>query len=516
VDGVFYGGRIYTLGREKKIAQAIAFENGNITAVGSDETVLRNASRASGKCNLKGKTVVPGFTDSHAHLMEMCMYLDLTNTLCRDEVLMRMKELADNVPEGEWVIGAGWKEWDWVDRRYITKEDLDACCPNHPAIAYRSWIHFASVNSAALAKLGIDANTPGAEIDSSGNLTGILRENAGHIAFRATRPNESQKLETLARATRMCHSVGITSVHDMLGNPEDFDVFRTADKKKKLGVRVSYYTYAATPDDLSWRTSPSTSMGSESDMVKLGGVKLFSDGAIGSRTAALSKPYADDANNNGMLIHTQEELDALVSEANGLGLQVAIHAIGDAGIGTALSAIANALKERPADDHRHRIEHLTMPSPSVLRKMERLGVIASIQPNFLSRDMYSMYLKSLGPSRIQHTHPIREVLKARIRLVFGSDAEGIAPLFGIRSTVFAQYETQRISVNDALESFTREPAFASFEEASKGNLEVGKCADFVVLSKDPLREPGSLYSTDVLKTVVAGRVVYENCPRWRF
>jgi predicted amidohydrolase YtcJ len=127
-----------------------------------------------------------------------------------------------------------------------------------------------------------------------------------------------------------------------------------------------------------------------------------------------------------------------------------------------------------------------------------------------------MYLKSLGPSRIQHTHPIREVLKARIRLVFGSDAEGIAPLFGIRSTVFAQYETQRISVNDALESFTREPAFASFEEASKGNLEVGKCADFVVLSKDPLREPGSLYSTDVLKTVVAGRVVYENCPRWRF
>jgi predicted amidohydrolase YtcJ len=440
----------------------------------------------------------------------------LFRSLSREEVLMRMKELADKVPEGKWVVGAGWKEWNWVDRRYITKKDLDTYCPSHPAIAYRSWIHFASVNSAALAKLGIDANTPGAEVDSSGNLTGILRENAGHIVFRATRPSESQKLDALARATRMCHSVGITSVHDMLGNPEDFEVFKTAEKKGKLGVRVSYYTHASNSGDLRWRKKSSNSMGSGSDMVKLAGVKLFSDGAIGSRTAALSEPYSDDAGNKGMLIHTQEEMDSLVSEANHAGLQVAIHSIGDAGVQRAISSISSALEEKPIDDLRHRIEHLTMPSPSVIKRMKRLRVIASVQPNFLCRDMYRMYLESLGPSRIKHTHPLRDILTARVRLAFGSDAELIPPLFGIRSTVFAPYDTQRISASDALASFTREPAFATFEEASKGTLDVGKCADFVVLSKDPLMETGSLVSTHILKTVVAGNVVYENCPQWRF
>ncbi len=454
---------------------------------------------------------MPGFIDCHTHFISMGIYEDLSGASCLKEALARMKDRARVTPEGDWVVGLGWKETSWVNGRYIMKEDLDACCPNHPAIAYRNLVHFASVNSAAISELGIDAKTEGAETDPSGNLTGILRENAVLIATSGSEPNRAQKLEGLKSATAKAHSFGVTSIHDM-GEETDFGVFKIAERKGVLRIRVWFSTPTG---DMDSRLARHARIGAGSDWLKLGGVKVFCDGSLGARTAALKKPYSDNRRNKGTFIHTEEELKNIVAKANSAGLQLAVHAIGDDAIERTVCYIAETLKEEPTSNHRHRIEHLTMPSQSALQRMRKLRIIASMQPNFVGEmfDMHSMYLARLGPRRIRCSNPHKKILEYGVKLIFGSDCEPLSPIYGIQSAINAPYDTQRISISDAVESYTKNAAFGSFEEAVKGTLEVGKFADFVVLSGDLLSNAKKTSSTQVVKTVVDGDVVYEKAGR---
>jgi predicted amidohydrolase YtcJ len=417
-----------------------------------------------------------------------------------------MRDASKKIPEGEWVIGAGWKESGWRDGRFITAKDLDASCPKHPAVAHRVCGHMSSVNSRAISMLGIDCKTPEVDIDSSGGLTGILRESAVQIPRSATAPDRAKRSKALTLATRKAHSLGVTSINDN-GEPEDLETYRTAEREGKLMVRVWYNTPSGTLDSM---RNIGLSTGVGSNMLKLGGLKVFCDGALGARTAAVSEPYDDDPGNRGMFVHERSALDEIVSKANEAGIQLAIHAIGDQGIEAAISSVSSALDRHPRKDHRHRIEHLELPSPAHLKTMRRRGIIASMQPNFVGEwgGMEGMYVSRLGRKRSSRNNPFREVLSSGVRLVFGSDCMPLDPLYGIHSAVNAPYDVQRISPQEAIAAYTRDAACASFEEDTKGSISAGKLADFIVLSGNPLTAPNNISSLRVLKTIISGEVVY--------
>jgi len=363
----------------------------------------------------------------------------------------------------------------------------------------------------AITLLGIDEKTPEVELDSSGNVTGVLTESAVSIAREAVKPDKDRKAKGLALAIRRAHSLGVTSVQDN-GGPSDFDAYRRAERAGKLGVRI----WMNTPtDSLDSRIELALSTGVGSERLRVGGLKIFCDGALGARTAALSDPFADDPRNSGMYVHERKDLDDVVSRANEADIQLAIHAIGDAAIGTTIGSIESALERNPRKDHRHRIEHLELPTKGHLTQMRKLRIVASMQPNFIGEwgGTDGMYVSRLGKARASRNNPFNEVLQARVKLVFGSDCMPFSPLYGIHSAVNAPYPAQRISAVDAISAYTRDAAYASFEEDSKGTLSVGKYADFAVLSGDPFEKSEDISSIEVLGTVVGGEVVFSKSER---
>lgn len=507
---VFFNGRIVTFDPKRALARAVAVEDGRIIAVGDDSEVKRKVPRGAKRIDLGGKVMVPGFIDSHTHFVQMgidALSVDLTRTETIEEALKFMKEGSKHVPEGEWVIGTGWKESGWREGRFITRSDLDAACPDHPAVAHRVCGHLSSVNSKAIALLGIDPKTPDVDVDASGKLTGVLTESAVSIARDAERPDDSKKSKGLATAIRKAHALGVTSVHDN-GSSSDFETYRSAEISGKLSVRVWFNTPTETLDS---RLDLSLSTGIGSEWLKVGGLKIFSDGALGARTAALSEPFADDPKNKGMFVHPRKEFEDIISRANGAGIQLAIHAIGDSAIDLTIDSIRSALGKNPRKDHRHRIEHLELPSKAHLALMRKSRIIASMQPNFIGEwgGTDGMYISRLGKARTARNNPFNEVLRSKVKLVFGSDCMPFSPIYGIYSAVSAPYPSQRVSSVEAFAAYTRDAAYASFEEDLKGTISEGKLADFAVLSGDPFENPNGIGSMCVLRTVVSGEVVYE-------
>ncbi len=509
-DAVFYNGNVMTMDARRGIVRAIAVAEGRIVGIGDDKEMKDVAPRGSNSIDLGGRTVLPGFIDCHTHFIQMgvdSMSVDLSRTRSIDEALSAMRDAAKKTPDGAWVIGSNWKESGWKDGRFITGKDLDYSCPNHPAVAHRVCGHMSSVNSSAIRILGITPETPDVDRDPSGKLTGILTESAVVIARDATAPDKAKKVKALAIATRKAHSLGVTSIHDN-GQTSDFGIYRDAEAAGKLGVRV-WFNYPASELDL--LNSLSLTRGIGSDWLRIGGVKMFCDGALGARSAALSEPYADDPGNKGMFVHSASDFEATVRKANAAGHQLAIHAIGDMGIEATVSALESALAESPMKDHRHRIEHLELPSRGHLTRMRKSKIMASMQPNFIGEwgGTDGMYLGRLGAKRTSRNNPFAEVLRAKVRLVFGSDCMPFSPLYGIHSAVNAPHESQKIDVLSAVSAYTVDAAFPSFEEKLKGTLSEGKVADFIVLSDNPFEAPTAISSMTVLKTVVGGNIVYE-------
>lgn len=509
-DAIFYNGRIYTFDQTSRMAKAVAVSGGEVIAVGSDSEIKGSAPRGCDKYDLGGKVVVPGLIDCHTHFINMgvdSMNVDLMNTRSLDDAVARMKNGSRRVPEGEWVIGAGWMESRWEDKRFITRDDLDACCPAHPAVAHRICGHLSSVNSKAIELLGIGKDTPDVDVGPSGRPTGVLRESAVVIVRSATAPDKARMTKGLVNAVRKAHSLGVTSIHDN-GETRHLPVYRAAERAGKLGVRVSFNVPSS---DLDHMLGLHLSSGIGSEWLRIGCVKIFCDGALGARSAAVSEPYADDPGNKGMFVHERGELDEMISKANGADIQLAVHAIGDQGIEAVISSIESALESSPRRDHRHRIEHLELPSRSQLRRMKKLGIIASMQPNFVGEwgGINGMYYSRLGEERAVMNNPFKEVLKSKVRMVFGSDCMPFSPVYGLVSAVGAPHPSQRITAEEAVAAYTRDAAYASFEEMVKGALSEGKLADFVVLSGDPFTDPASLARLTVLKTVIDGEVVYE-------
>ncbi|HUU07409.1 MAG TPA: amidohydrolase [Thermoplasmata archaeon] len=515
-DAVFYNGKVLTFSTDKKTARAIAVADGEIISIGTDVEIRRSAPRGCEKVDLGGKLVVPGFIDCHTHFIQMgvdSLSVDLSATGSLDQAMGLMRAAALKIRKGEWIIATNWSESRWDGGRFVSRADLDECCPDHPAVAHRVCGHMSTVNSNAIKRIGIDRTTPGAETDSTGNPTGIMKEAGVSVVRAAAAPTPEMKMKGLQLAIRKAHSLGVTSVQDN-GSVDDFPVLRRAERDGKLGVRVWFNTPCSELQSL-LRLGVSTGFGSE--RLKLGGLKIFCDGALGARSAALSEPFADDPGNSGMFVHPVDELNEMVGKADEAGIQLAIHAIGDEGIEVAISSIERALDVSRRNDHRHRIEHLELPRPDHIKRMGRRKMIASMQPNFVGEwsGIDGMYVERLGPERAGMNNPFKEVLGAKVRLVFGSDCMPFSPIYGIRSAVNASYPSQRLNVEEAFLSYTRNAAYASFEENRKGTISTGKVADFIVLSDDPFHDPDALDSLSVLKTVVGGEVVFDRSTRSR-
>ncbi len=441
------------------------------------------------------------------------MSVDLSSTRSLKEALELIRRRAEGADEDEWVVATGWKESGWEGGRFITAEDLDSCCPDNPAVAHRVCGHLSTVNSLAIADLGLEKGQEGVEVGPSGKLTGILKEDAVGRARQRTAPDRAAKGKGLELAMRMAHALGVTAINDN-GSSDDLSIYSDAEAGGRLKVRVWFNTPS---EDLKHRVAVSVPTGLGSDWLKVGGVKVFCDGALGARTAAISRPYADDLGNRGMLVHKRRDLEEILATANEADLQLAIHAIGDRGIGEVLKVLAGILEETPRQDARHRIEHLELPSHSHLEEMERLGIVASMQPNFIGEwgGTDGMYLSRLGRERTARNNPFREVLDTGVKLVFGSDCMPFSPMYGIRSAAGAPHQAQRISLREAFAAYTSDAPFASFQEKRRGKLAEGMCADFAVLSGDPFMRGQGLSGMGVLMTVAGGEVVYRSRGAWK-
>lgn len=508
-DLILLNGKVTTFDGKDTPAEAVAVSGSMIIFVGSDEEAERLVGKSTKVVDLRGKVLLPGFIDSHTHFIQMGVTFDAVNlreAKSLREALERVAERAAKTAKGELIIGTGWDESKWPEKRYITRKDLDGVTTDHMIALVRIDGHMMSVNSPLLKLIKIPSEKRGVEVDASGEPTGVLKEEAADFVKNFSPTDPRSLVNALEKATDHAHSLGVTSVNDTVSSSE-IVAYQYALKEGKLRIRV-YMNFIEELLDHVIKIGLSTGFGD--DKLKLGALKLFSDGSIGSRTAALYGEYADEKGNNGMLMYETGRLEQVVAKAHNAGIQVAIHAIGDRAIGVALNSIESALKSRPTKDHRHRIEHMELVTDDQISKVAELGIVASMQPNFIGEwglpgDMYE---ERLGKQWVEQNNPYRKILDEGGVIAFGSDCMPFSPLYGIHWAVNAPMESQRISVHEAIKCYTRNSAFASFEENIKGSIEEGKLADMVALAEDPYENPKRIKEIKVSLTIQDGRIVY--------
>ena len=503
-------GRILTMDRTRPTAEAMAIGAGKILAVGTEVQAERWRSRKTKVWRLnRGHVVVPGFLDAHAHLAHDAWretWIDLSACSSLEEALAILRAKVETAHHGEWIVARGWDESAWPVKRYLTRHDLDRISATHPILANRVDGHMCSVNSAVLRRVDFAANADGLERGADGAPTGVLKEAAAKAARDAIPPPTDEAWARLLESRiRFAHSLGITAVHDVVGAAH-IRIYLALRAALRLAIRANLMPYAELLDGPLLTGMRS---GSGDEWLRLGALKVFADGSFGARTAALFDPYDDEPRATGQLLQSPKELTALLARAHAAGFQLAVHAIGDRGVDVVLEAFARVLGRDPRQDHRHRIEHAELFPEDGLDRMRELGLVASMQPNFVARWSRpgGLYERRLGRDRLPRNNPYREILRRRIPLAFGSDGMPYGPLLGIRGAVDAPFVSQRISAMAAIRAYTAGGAYAGFEEDRLGRLREGLLADFVVLSGDP-RRGRAIRGLAVEATVVAGRRVY--------
>lgn len=492
---VLHNGTIH--GRRNLDAVAIAGDR--ILAVGRGEELLAYAGENALRIDLKGRAVLPGFIDAHVHLMhtglvESGWRIDLANR-SRDEVVAALRDAARSRGVGEWVVGSGWDESDWKDRRYLVREELDRVTTAIPVLAVRKDGHLLTANARALDVLPESA--PERWVDRE---AGHLREAAAIEMLDRVVPDRATSAEALSAAARLCHRLGVTSVHTM-SRLRHVPALMAGRSERRL--RVTICPEVASLDRLE---AVGLETGFGDPWLRFGGVKIFADGSIGARNAAVSEPFR--GGETGELNHEDAVLASMIRAAEDAGWQTVIHAIGDRAIGQVLDA-HEAVGTDPA--LRHRIEHFELPREAQLDRAVRLGLCISMQPNFIGNwsGPESLYVDRLGEERDRASNPLRRVVDGGLPLAFGSDGMPVSPLYGLHSAVNAPYPDQRLTVEEAIACYTAGGAWFGFEEAVKGKIEPGMLADLVVLDDDPPLEPERIVERTVEMTFVGGERVYE-------
>jgi predicted amidohydrolase YtcJ len=534
---------------------ALAVTNSTIVAVGSDQQILALRGPHSQVVDLGGAFAMPGFNDAHTHMAaagEQKLTVDLDNTRSLDDMLARIRTYAATQPAGSWILGSGWDHTKWPSKTLPTRQDIDRVTAGHPAMFYRTDGHIVVANTAALEAAGISTPTPdppGGKIDhaADGIPTGIVRE-APAIALLSKvipppGPDMRRKALELSIADALAH--GVTSVQDF----SDWDDWLTLESMEHTGqLPLRFAEWIDFNQPLGVLAGRRASHDPNDPLLHLTMLKAFMDGSLGSRTAALAAPYADDPNNFGIPRYQQEKLNQMSSERAAAGFQLGFHAIGDEANTMALNAFAAAdqvavpanappppahpdadvvttpveSSYKPAD-FRFRIEHAQVLLPGDFDRFEQLGVIASMQPSHLLTDMNWAEAR-LGPERSKYAYAWRSMLDHHVTLAFGTDfpVESISPFRGLYSAITRRNEAgtmsfhpeQTLTLAEAIYAYTQASAFAEFRETRKGRLEPGFLADFVVLDHDLMTStPQQILATRVLRTVVGGRTVYQATPQ---
>ncbi|UWG51763.1 putative metal-dependent hydrolase with the TIM-barrel fold [Halalkaliarchaeum sp. AArc-CO] len=502
------------------LPEALAIRNGKIVRLGTTYDVEFLAGTNTTVVDLGGAVVVPGLIDAHTHMTTTGRYLvhaDLSDAGSPSEALGRLEARAEELdvdsPDGDdgdggdtdgddWILGFGYDESSWEESRYLTREDLNAVSDTQPVAAFREDMHVASVNSVVLDRLR--SSMPDDDVETeAGKPTGVLVEEAVDPVYDAIEPGPDETRSLLSAATEHAAGLGLTGVHDMVRRSYAPQVYRDLDLDGELPIRVRLNYWSDHLDalaELGLRTNHG------SDRVQVGGVKTFTDGSIGGRTAKLSAPY-DDGDGTGQWVVSPAELSTLVERADDAGFQLTVHAIGD----EAIDATLDVFEEHATDPgaSRHRIEHVELATDEAIDRFGELGVVASMQPNFHKWAVSGgLYESRLGDRR-PRTNRLSKLRDAGAPLAFGSDGMPLGPLVGIHWAVNAPAESQRLSVTEAIRAYTHGAAYAGFDEDRLGTIEPGTCADLTVLAESPWESPDRIREIDVAMTIVDGEIVYD-------
>ena len=529
-DLILTGGHVVTLDEAVPAAPAtaVAVREGRVLAVGSDAAVEALAGPRTRRLALRGATVLPGLTDAHLHVEGLgasLEQLDLAGVPSLAEARERARRAAAQLPAGAWLLGRGWDQNDWPERRFPAASDLET--GEHPALLERVDGHAAWVNARALALAGIDERTPdppGGRIlrDASGRPTGVLVDAAMDLVqARIPPPDEATRLRRLQRGLEACARLGLTEVHDAGVDLAGVALYKRLLAQGRLPVRV--YVMLSAGDFLARGPQLVPEVGLGDGRLTVRAVKAYADGALGSRGALLLQPYSDEPGQRGLASMADGDFSRLVRLALERGFQVATHAIGDAANRRVLDAYAQAFAAAGVDGaaRRFRVEHAQIVAAEDVPRFRQLGVIPSVQPTHCTSDM-PWAGERLGPARLAGAYRWRSFLDLGLPLPGGSDApvESADPRLGLYAAVTRQDRAgqpaggwqpqERVTPAEALAMFTRHAAFAAFEEHERGRLAPGLRADLTVLDRDPLSAPAAaLLEARVLYTVVDGQLVHE-------
>jgi predicted amidohydrolase YtcJ len=529
---VFYThGRIYTNFPASPWAEAMAVADGQVTCIGKLDHVLLDcggSQEGAETVHLSGHFVMPGFNDAHVHLGSAgadALAVELRGVTSPEEMQKRVAEAVAHHKEGEWITGSGWDHTLWPDKRFPNRLQLDAVAPKNPVILTHISGHVAVANSLALKKAEIDKSTPnppGGEIehDGLGEPTGMLKEAAAMnlVKVRVPDPSPEERRRGIEIVLANVARNGVTSVQDNSAW-EDFQVYQQLKEDSKLTARITEWLHFN--DSLNDLQDRRAQGGYKDPWLKTGALKAVTDGALGSRTAAMLEPYSDDPSSTGIFTYDPDKLRAMAIERDKAGFQLNFHAIGDRANRICLDVFEAVAKANGRRDRRDRIEHAQVVAPMDFQRFGELKVIASMQPSHQTTDM-RWAEDRIGSERIKGAYAWNTMLKNGVRLAFGTDypVEPISPFRGLYACVTRErpeggprkgWEPQeKISLEDCIRAYTSGSAYAQFEEGKKGELKVGEYADFIVLSDDLTKIPPSQYTkVRVLRTVVGGRTVHQ-------
>lgn len=534
-DLVLTNGRIYTVDSTRPVASALAVHAGRIVFVGSDAEAKARAGRSAEIIDLRGATVIPGIIDAHAHLLGLgnaLQRVNLAGSTSYDEVVNRVKAGTKDVPPGKWILGRGWDQNRWPAKEFPTHDALSRAFPNNPVVLTRIDGHALLANAKAMELAHVTAATgdpSGGRIVrlASGEPSGVFVDNAKNLIERSIpAPTRDDNRKAVLAAIAEANRWGLTGVHDAGESAATISIFEELAKAGNYSLR-NYVMLSdpGEPDSAATLRNPYIARGPQSALYDghlwIRAIKLYADGALGSRGAALLAPYSDEPTNSGLLVSKPEHIRAWADAALRLGFQVNVHAIGDRGNRIVLDAFDSALRKNPKADHRFRIEHAQVLSQQDIPRFARLGVIPSMQATHQTSDMRWAEAR-VGPQRIRGAYAWRSLLNTGVIIPNGTDfpVEEVNPLLTFHAAVTRQdptnwpaggwYPDQKMTRQEALQSMTIWPAYAGFQESVLGSLTPGKYADFVVLDRDIMQVPDTeIVRTRVISTWIGGKRVYE-------
>jgi predicted amidohydrolase YtcJ len=525
-DLVLYNGSVHTMDAGLPRTQAIAVAGNRVLALGGDAEIRALLAPDGRAVDLRGRAVVPGFTDSHLHFMSYGLSLkqiDLAEVPTLEEALARVAARAATTPAGHWLHGRGWDHSLWAGGAFPTRHDLDRVAPDHPVFLDRKCGHAGWANSRALQLAGITSQTPdppGGAIDrdaDTGEPTGILKDTAIDLMTRLfEEPTPAEAMAAIRVGIAAAHRLGLVGVHTMEG-PTAFRAFQELRAGGELDLRVLMQIPV---ENLDAAIEVGLRSGLGDERLRIGGVKVFADGALGARTAHMLDPFLGEPDNVGLAVTDAGRMREVVGKASRAGIAAFVHAIGDRANREVLDAIEASRQAGEGLHLRHRIEHVQILHPDDIPRLAKLGVIASMQPIHATQDM--LLADALWGARSAGAYAFRSLLAAGAVLAFGSDSpvEDLNPIKGIHAAVTRRradgspgpdgwYPEQRLTLAEAVHGFTAGAAIASGEEAIRGTLSPGKLADLAVLSQDIFAiDPMAILDTDVVATMLDGKFVY--------